>query len=129
MRPGFGIVPLCVLLLSACSGDPMGPVRTAGAGAGGVAGTSVAGSSAGAGRPGAAGSAGTLGGAGVGGSLGFAGQGGGAGANAAGAGAGRAGGGPARRTRSARCGRSRCHARSYKPLFEVPRQEVPGRIH
>ena len=91
MRPGFGIVPLCVLLLSACSGDSMGPVRTAGAGAGGVAGTSVAGSSAGAGGPGAAGSAGTLGGAGVGGSLGFAGQGGGAGANAAGAGAGRAG--------------------------------------
>ncbi|MEI9950784.1 MAG: SGNH/GDSL hydrolase family protein [Pseudomonadota bacterium] len=99
MRTGLAVLLLwCSFGLSACFGDSMGPVRTAGAGAGGDAGMiGEAGSSAGAGRPGSAGSAGsagTIGGAAAGGSLGLAGNVGvaGTGAVAGGAGGGGTGG-------------------------------------
>jgi lysophospholipase L1-like esterase len=101
MRTGFAIELLsllvCGLGVGGCSGDSMGPVRTAGAGAGGVESGAAGNSSAaghpdsGAGNPG--GSAGTLASAGASGSLSFGGNAAGGSANGGSSSAGQPSGG------------------------------------
>ena len=101
MRTGFASKLLSLLLcgvgLSACSGDSMGPVHTAGAGAGGIESNGAAGSSSSAGRSsssaGNAGSAGTFASGGAGGSLSSAGNAAGGSANGGSSSAGQPSGG------------------------------------